>query len=51
METNTKSTAKYWVLFFLSVGLFAFLIWYKGGLSSLALPFVCTYFAKAMDIM
>jgi hypothetical protein len=50
-ETTKKSTAIYWILFFLSVA--AFFIVYKvgGGYCSMVLPFVCTFFAKAMDLM
>jgi hypothetical protein len=50
MET-TKSTAKYWVLFFLwLVIMIALLVFYR-QFFWLALPGVCTYFAKAMNIM
>ncbi|MBL7734183.1 MAG: hypothetical protein JNL51_01905 [Chitinophagaceae bacterium] len=51
METAKKNTALYWILFFLSVILFFVLLEYKGEMVTLSLPFVCTFFAKAMDIM
>jgi len=51
METAKKSTGLYWVLFFLSVIAFFVLLTFKGELVTLSLPFVCTFFAKAMDIM
>jgi hypothetical protein len=50
MET-TKSTAKYWFLFFIwLVIMIALLIFYR-QFFWLALPGVCTYFAKGMNIM
>ncbi|HRE49951.1 MAG TPA: hypothetical protein PK339_00915 [Flavitalea sp.] len=51
MATAKKNTALYWVLFFLSVILFFVLLEYQGEMVTLSLPFVCTFFAKAMDIM
>jgi hypothetical protein len=50
METK-KSTGLYWVLFFLSVIVFFVLYAFKGELLTLSLPFICTFFAKAMNIM
>jgi hypothetical protein len=50
METAKKSTGLYWILFILSVILFFVLLEFKGELLTLSLPFVCTYFVKAMDI-
>jgi hypothetical protein len=50
METR-KSTGKYWLLFFLSLaGMIAMMI-FKAEFFWVVLPFVGTYFAKAMDIM
>jgi hypothetical protein len=50
-ETTKKSTGLYWVLFFASV--IAFFLVYKvgGGYCSMVLPFVCTSFAKALDLL
>jgi hypothetical protein len=50
-ETTKKYTALYWLLFFASI--VAFIIVYKvgGGYCSMVLPFVCTAFVKALDIM
>jgi hypothetical protein len=51
METTKKSTALYWIFFFLSVICFFLALAFKGELLTLTLPFICTSFAKAMDIM
>lgn len=51
MDTTKKNTGLYWILFFLSVISFFLLLEFKGELLTLSLPFVCTFFAKAMDIM
>ncbi len=51
MENVKKSTALYWFLFVLSVAAFFILYQFIGGVCILTLPFVCTYFAKALDIM
>lgn len=51
METTKKSTGLYWILFALSVVGFVLLYMFKGELLTLSLPFICTFFAKAMDIM
>jgi hypothetical protein len=50
-ETTKKSTGLYWLLFFASV--VAAVVVYKvgGGYCSMVLPFICTFFAKAMDLM
>lgn len=50
METK-KSTGLYWILFFLSVISFFVLYAFQGELLTLSLPFIFTFFAKAMDIM
>jgi len=51
MDTNTKSTGKYWVYFLIStVAMIAMMIiipeWFW-----VLLPMVCTYFVMAMDWM
>lgn len=51
MENTKKSTGLYWFLFLLSVVAFFGLYQVIGGVTILTLPFVCTYFAKALDIM
>ncbi|MBS1948122.1 MAG: hypothetical protein JST47_10180 [Bacteroidetes bacterium] len=51
MEETKKSTGLYWILFLLSVVAFFVLYHYIGGVCILSLPFICTFFAKAMDIM
>jgi len=48
---QTKSTGKYWLLFFVSLaGMIAMMV-YKPEFFWLILPFVGTYFAKAMDLL
>jgi len=51
MEETKKSTGLYWILFLLSVVVFFVLYQFIGGVCILTLPFVCTWFAKALDIM
>jgi len=51
MEEVKKSKGLYWVLCLLSVAAFFVLYRYIGGVCILVLPFICTWFAKAMDIM
>jgi hypothetical protein len=52
MESSTKKyTGLYWVLFLLSVAAFFFVYSIGGGYCSMVLPFNCTFFAKAMDLM
>jgi hypothetical protein len=51
METTRKRTGLYWLLFFLSCVAFVLLLMFKGELVTLSLPFICTFFALAMDIM
>jgi hypothetical protein len=51
MENTKKYTGLYWVLFILSVIAFIGLYQVIGGVSILVLPFNCTFFAKALDIM
>ncbi len=51
METSKKSTALYWILFFISVAAFFIVYMVGGGYCSMVLPFVVTYFAKALDLL
>jgi hypothetical protein len=51
MDNTRKSTGLYWILFFLSVAAFVLVLQFKGELVTLTLPFVCTTFAKAMNIL
>lgn len=51
MENTKKGTGLYWILFFISVIAFFGLYQVIGGVCILTLPFVCTFFAKALDIM
>jgi hypothetical protein len=51
MDTTAKQTRLYWLLFFISVIVFFLVLQFKGELVTLTLPFVCTFFAKAMDIL
>ncbi len=51
MDNARKQTSMYWVLFFVSVAAFFLALEFKGELLTLTLPFVCTFFAKAMDIL
>ncbi len=51
MENTKKDTGLYWFLFLLSVVAFFGFIQVIGGVCILVLPFICTFFAKALDIM
>jgi hypothetical protein len=51
MEKPKKATGIYWLLFLISVVAFFGLYRVVGGVTILTLPFVCTFFAKALDIM
>jgi hypothetical protein len=51
METSKKSTALYWILFFVSVAASVFVYQIGGGYCSMVLPFNVTFFAKALDLM
>jgi hypothetical protein len=51
MENTKKGTGLYWFLFIVSLIGFFGLYQVIGGVSILSLPFVCTFFAKALDIM
>lgn len=51
MDTTRKQTGLYWILFIISVIAFFLALQFKGELVTLTLPFICTFFAKAMDIL
>jgi len=51
MEDKKKSTGLYWLLFLISIGAFFGLYQIIGGVCILVLPFTCTWFAKALNIM
>jgi len=51
MESNKKSTGIYWLLFVISVVAFFGLYQVIGGVCIMVLPFTCTWFAKALNIM
>jgi hypothetical protein len=51
MENTSKSTGIFWVLFLLSIVAFFGAYAWIGGSCIMVLPFVCTFFVKAMDIM
>jgi hypothetical protein len=51
MEGTKKSTGLFWILFILSVIAFIWLYTIVGGVCILTLPFICTFFGKALDII
>jgi len=51
MEQTKKYTGLYWLLFFLSTAALIAAIYLKFEYLTLIIPFVCTSFVKAMDIM
>jgi hypothetical protein len=51
MEQTKKYTGIYWLLFFLSTVGFIAAVALRFEYLTLILPFVCTFFVKAMDIM
>ncbi|HSZ33425.1 MAG TPA: hypothetical protein VK772_08935 [Puia sp.] len=51
MENTKKGRGLYWFLFLVSVVAFFWLYSLIGGVCILVLPFICTFFAKALDIM
>jgi len=51
MENTKSSTGLNWLGFAVSVAAFFLLYQVIGGACILVLPFVCTFFAKAMNIM
>ena len=50
-ETRKKSTGLYWILFLACVALLAYGIFAHWEYLTLILPFMVTFFAKALDIM
>jgi hypothetical protein len=51
MEQTKKYTGLYWILFFLSSAALIIALVVRFEYLTLILPFVCTFFVKAMDIM
>jgi hypothetical protein len=51
MEQQKKHTGIYWILFFLSAAALVLAIATKFEYLTLILPFFCTFFVKALDIM
>ena len=51
MEQQKKYTGFYWLLFFVSTAGLVAAIYYHFEYLTMILPFVCTSFVKAMDIM
>ena len=51
MENTKKYTGLFWFLFILSVAAFFGAYITIGGPCIMILPFVCTFLAKALDIM
>ena len=50
-QTRKKSTSLYWILFLASTALLAYGIFAHWEYLTLILPFMVTFFAKALDIM
>ncbi|HZE83485.1 MAG TPA: hypothetical protein VE035_04210 [Puia sp.] len=51
MEQQKKNTGLYWLLFLISTAGLVLAIASHFEYLTLILPFVCTFFVKAMDIM
>ncbi len=51
MEQQKKYTGLYWLLFFISTGCFIAAIYLHFEYLTFILPFVGTFFVKAMDII
>lgn len=51
MEQKKKHTGIYWLLFFISAAALFIAIEQKFEYLTLILPFFCTFFVKALDIM
>ena len=51
MEQTKKNKALWWLAFFVSSGILAYMIYSHNEWLTLMLPFVTTAFVKAMDIM
>jgi hypothetical protein len=51
MQTHRKNPGLYWLIFFISTGLFFLAIFLHFSYLTLILPFMLTAFVKAMDII
>lgn len=51
MEVKKKSRGLYWLIFFVSTFALLFAIWSHWPWLTLIIPFVCTSFVLAMDLM
>lgn len=51
METQKKNTGIWWLGFFVSTALLLAAIWLHWEYLTMIIPFVCTSFVKAMDII
>jgi hypothetical protein len=51
MEVKRKSTGLYWLLFFISTAALLFAVFTNWPWLTLIMPFVCTFFVLAMDII
>lgn len=51
METKTKSTGIWWLLFLLAVPLYIYLAMEVGFTNVYLLPFLCYFMVKALDII
>jgi len=51
MEQEKKSRGLYWLLFFISAAALLFAIYTHWEWLTLLLPFVTTFFVKAMDLL
>lgn len=51
MIQEKKNTGLYWLLFFVSTAAFLTAIYFRWEYLTLILPFMCTSFVKAMDLM
>ncbi len=49
--TKKRSTALYWILFFVSIAVFFGVYAIGGGYCSMILPFNVTFFALALDLV
>ncbi|WEK34489.1 MAG: hypothetical protein P0Y53_18535 [Candidatus Pseudobacter hemicellulosilyticus] len=51
MQTSKKYIGLYWLLFFVFLGLFLFSIAVRWEYMTMIIPFFCTFFVLAMDII
>ncbi len=51
METQKKNTGLWWLGFFVSTAALLAAIWLHWEYLTMIIPFVCTSFVKAMDII